>query len=384
MRKLLESKIENSPTAKRYLQLFRELAFFVRQCLGKKKILIISEKSITSVPVSSRFQGLVTVSVLAFMLWVSYSTGKYFAYENIISEKDHEIWSTNVTNESLQYQVTDLHQNLKELNKYFENIREYDQLSQKKIFDGDPAEEGSLKTASRPLNESLEEDASAGAQNILFNIRTKVLERISSLESIIEMTGLRLEEVASRNENLHRALENTREDNSNQGGPYIPLESDDLFNKSDFENSVHYLLQLEQTIHSLPLAVPLTRYWVSSGFGTRKDPIHNHMAIHAGIDLIGPSEAKIHSSAPGLVKRAQRYGAYGRFIEIDHGSGITTRYGHLGKILVKEGETVKRGQVIGLQGSSGRSTGPHLHYEVRNNNKPFDPAKFLKAGKYVF
>jgi murein DD-endopeptidase MepM/ murein hydrolase activator NlpD len=77
-------------------------------------------------------------------------------------------------------------------------------------------------------------------------------------------------------------------------------------------------------------------------------------------------------------------GAYGRLVEIDHGSGITTKYGHLDRILVREGDVVKRGQLVGLQGNSGRSTGTHLHYEVRLNDQAINPANFLEAGKYVF
>jgi len=365
-------------------EVYKTFVFFIKQCLGSKKIVIISEKGISSLPVSFKFQAGVACGFLAFMLWVSYSTGKYFAYEGIISEKDREIWSTNITNENLQYKVADLHDNLAELNKYFDNIRRMDKVAAKKVFEGDASDSDNAKVAdaSDYNTVSKAQEGANGVQNILQNIRGKVLERINSLESIIEMTGLKVEQVALSNEKLKRVfIENGS--SSNQGGAYIPLD-DEEFNNMDFDKEVGYLMQLEKVVYSFPLASPMKHYWVSSRYGTRVDPIKGRAAMHAGIDLVGRYKSNVYSSAPGVVKRAGTYGSYGRFIEVDHGSGITTRYGHLNKILVKKGDILERGDLIGLQGNSGRSTGTHLHYEVRYNNKSYDPEKFLTAGKYVF
>lgn len=355
-----------------------EFLSFVKQCLGKKKIVIISEKGISSIPVSFKSQVSVVLSVMALMLWVSYSSGKYFAYEDVMSEKERELWSTNVTNENLQYQVADLHKNLTELNNYFDKIKKFDQISKKDIFDGGTG------TGESSGSEGKSADSGEGSDNVqgmLSNIREKVLERISSLETIIEMTGLKVEEVAENNEDLKRTVIQTSAEN-HQGGPYVPADS---FDSSEFEAEMSYLMQLEKAIHSFPLAMPLQRYWISSGFGKRMDPMrHEMVAKHSGVDMVGGYKAKVYSSAPGIVKYARPYGAYGRLIEVQHGSGLSTRYGHLDKIYVKEGEEVERGQLIGVQGSTGRSTGPHLHYEVRYNGRTYDPVKFLKAGKYVF
>lgn len=374
---------------KRSAQISRDFAFFVRQVLGHKKIVIISEKGISSLPVSFKIQAMMVGSLMLFMLWVSYSTGKYFAYEGIISEKDREIWTTNITNENLQYQVSDLHNNLMELNKYFDNIKKLDQLVDKKEFK--KGEEYNISDGKKSPDaeehaKKLEQEKQEGVKNILSNIRGKVLERISSLENVIEMTGLNVSKVAANNKNLRDVIpdNNINEDASNhQGGIYIPVDEEE-FNRGYFDKEVNYLIQLEKIIHSFPLASPMKRYWVSSGYGHRVDPIKKRKAMHAGIDLVGHYQSKVYSSAPGVVKHAGNYGAYGRFIELDHGSGITTRYAHLSKIFVKKGDKIDRGFVIGLQGNSGRSTGTHLHYEVRYNNKAYDPSNFLKAGKYVF
>lgn len=381
MKKLRNIALLNRIVEEKVRPFVKDLNHFIKQCLGKKKILIISDKNIVSLPVSSRFQGGVTLAIMAFMLWVSYSTGKYFAYENIISEKDHEIWSSNVTNENLQYQVTDLHQNLLELNKYFENIQELDQLATKPLNNEKKEQVADEKNSEDPVADA---DPKIGAENALFKIREKMQQRIASLESVIEMTGLEVADMAANNAPLNAALSHVRP--IAQGGPFIPADSSsNLFNKDEFEHNVNYLMQLEKTIHTMPLSVPMKgRYWFSSRFGKRKDPIHGRMAMHGGLDLVGPMHANVYSAAPGKVIRAQRYGAYGKVVIIDHGSGMTTRYGHLHKINVKKGQDVVRGQVLGQQGNTGRSTGDHLHYEVRYNKTPLDPAKFLKAGKYVF
>lgn len=359
-----------------YIKLVREIAFFIRQCLGTKKIVVISDKSIVSLPVSSKFQITVSALALVLMLWVSYSTGKYFAYESIISEKDREIWSTNNNNEKLQYQVTDLHRNLKELNKYFENIRQYDQVARKDV--PDLGNEGDKVASVKSDSES------AGAQEILFNIRSKVIERIKSLENIISMTGVKIKDFASNNPDLQQSIVHTSE-TGGQGGPYNPVDGGSiLFDKNHFDSEVNYLLELEKVIHSLPLSMPLKSRYITSGFGVRVDPLRKRLSMHDGIDIVGPYGAEIFSTAPGMVVFAGRNGSYGKFVEIDHGKGLTTRYGHLSKILVKKGEQVARNHLIGLQGSTGRSTGPHLHYEVRYDKKPRDPQNFLRAGKYVF
>jgi murein DD-endopeptidase MepM/ murein hydrolase activator NlpD len=380
-------KLFISNSLKKTVKVSKDVSYFIKQCLGSKKIVIISEKGISSLPVSFKFQATVVGVVLTFMLWVSFSTGKYFAYENTISKKDREIWSTNITNENLQFQVADLHDNLLELNKYFDDIKKYGQVTDKEKLDKEKDESTRSKVSRFFKRDKISDIGSESAiQGVLSNIRNKVMDRIGNLESIIEITGLKVQDVAAQNAGLKKVLINKDYANSHQGGEFIPADGQeaDMFDSRNFDKEVNYLMQLEKVIHSFPISPPLKRYWISSGFGTRTDPIRGRVATHTGIDLVGQNRAKIYSTAPGVVKFAGFFSAYGRFIEIDHGSGVTTRYGHLDEILVEEGERVERGQLIGLQGNSGRSTGTHLHYEVRYNNKAYDPKNFLRAGKYVF
>lgn len=122
---------------------------------------------------------------------------------------------------------------------------------------------------------------------------------------------------------------------------------------------------------------PIAKGWLSSYYGTRKDPFNGRPAMHKGVDFAGKENADIIATAAGVVSWAgDRYG-YGQLIEINHGVGMKTRYGHNKTLLVKVGDVVTKGQVIAYMGSSGRSTGPHVHYEILRNNRQIDPIKYV-------
>jgi murein DD-endopeptidase MepM/ murein hydrolase activator NlpD len=136
----------------------------------------------------------------------------------------------------------------------------------------------------------------------------------------------------------------------------------------------------------LPLVTPITHggYRSTSGFGYRVDPFTGRTAFHSGADMAGEFGTIIMSTLPGKVIAAERRGPYGLMIEIDHGRGIHTRYGHLQSTFVKLGDIVQFRQRIATMGSSGRSTGPHLHYEIWFNNVVRDPTRFFDAGRNVY
>ncbi len=146
------------------------------------------------------------------------------------------------------------------------------------------------------------------------------------------------------------------------------------------EQSLQELQAYFQDQKSLLASVPSTwptRGWVTSDFGMRLDPYTAERVMHSGLDIAGPHGKEIFSPSDGTVVFAGLEGSYGNVLVIDHGYGIKTRYGHLATIKVKPGEKVKRGQVIATLGNTGRSTGPHLHYEVRVNGLPQNPRKFI-------
>ena len=135
---------------------------------------------------------------------------------------------------------------------------------------------------------------------------------------------------------------------------------------------------------AIPSDKPVRTAEFTSAFGVRSDPFRKASAMHAGIDLAGPVGTPIHATAEGTVVRAGwNSGGYGNLVEIDHGRGIITRYAHLSSIGVREGERVARGEVIGKMGSTGRSTGSHLHYEVRIDDRAVNPIPFMRSTDYL-
>jgi len=135
---------------------------------------------------------------------------------------------------------------------------------------------------------------------------------------------------------------------------------------------------------AVPSDKPVKTAAFTSGYGVRSDPFGRGAAMHAGIDLAGPSGTPIYATADGYVTDAgYNSGGYGNLIKVDHGRGIETRYGHLSSMAVRAGQQIKRGQLIGRMGSTGRSTGSHLHYEVRIDGKPVNPIPFMKSTDYL-
>jgi murein DD-endopeptidase MepM/ murein hydrolase activator NlpD len=176
-----------------------------------------------------------------------------------------------------------------------------------------------------------------------------------------------------------------------QGGPMLPIgptqiaTPDQSFNAgvAGAMGSLSALTEIVTSLHSVPLAQPLTRGELTSGFGSRSDPFTENFAFHTGLDYSAPKGTDVHATAPGVVVYAARFGDYGNTVEVEHGNHIRTRYGHLSRIGVSVGDRLEKGDIIGFVGSTGRSTGPHVHYEVWYDDVVRDPGRFIKAGHDV-
>ena len=178
------------------------------------------------------------------------------------------------------------------------------------------------------------------------------------------------------------------------GGPLIPIQSiriDGIADQAFTSAYTNALVQMQQLVElfsgvrHVPLTTPVhgAGYEITSGFGARVDPFTRHIAFHSGLDFAGPWGSTVQATAPGVVVFAGPRGGYGNMVEIDHGFGIKTRYGHLSSILVSVGAKVGKGSPIGRLGSTGRSTGPHVHYEVWFADVVRDPSRFIEAGRHV-
>ena len=203
---------------------------------------------------------------------------------------------------------------------------------------------------------------------------------IKTMEKVISVTGL----------DLKHLLKGYELSASGQGGPFIAAGLDDLPGKQMKERLANLDVQLnrwealQEVMRIIPLSPPLNSFYITSNFGKRKDPINRRWASHYGLELGGPFKSRVYSPASGVVTYAGWKGKYGKLIEIDHGTGLKTRYGHLQKIYVKKGQKITFRQKIGLLGNTGRSTGAHLHYEIVFRGRAKNPMKFIKAGHNVF
>jgi murein DD-endopeptidase MepM/ murein hydrolase activator NlpD len=168
------------------------------------------------------------------------------------------------------------------------------------------------------------------------------------------------------------------------GGPFVPFfgKADDPFERqlARVNAAAASEAELTRALDRVPVKRPLLDAEVTSGFGVRLDPFLRQPALHAGVDFRGDSGEPVRVTAAGRVLAAGFNGGYGLAVDVDHGGGLVTRYAHLSAITVNEGGEVKAGDVVGKIGTTGRSTGPHLHYEVRVNGEPVDPQRFLRAG----
>lgn len=261
------------------------------------------------------------------------------------------------------------------------------------VLRGEALREGALQKAKFPPNSNAAiaiDEMTVAATDLyveqmllLGSIEERARTQSQNIRRILAATGVAAE----------RLLPPTKITNSliAQGGPFIDAgnisdASSNFFhhaNRAGF--AVDELMELEAVVQRVPLSTPLTvsrRY--TSGFGVRRDPINGRSANHHGIDFAAAWAAPIVATAAGKVKYAGTRAGFGRLVEIDHGNGFVTRYAHLNRHVVKSGQSVKLHQKIGELGNSGRSTGPHVHYEILFKGRPVNPQRFIEAGRYVF
>ena len=221
----------------------------------------------------------------------------------------------------------------------------------------------------------------------LARIEARQLALIEGLTRIADRRSAAAEaRLASLGLNPRAALA-ALDNKSAQGGPLLTLATsadgsiDPRFQR--FGLSLARMDALERSVDHLPQVLPASLEYISSGFGFRIDPFTGAGAFHPGLDFRGPIGAPIYAAARGTVSFVGQRSGYGNCVEIDHGNGLITRYAHMSGFRTTIGKPVEPGEIIGLIGSTGRSTGPHLHFEVRINDRPVNPRPFLEAVPHV-
>jgi murein DD-endopeptidase MepM/ murein hydrolase activator NlpD len=259
-------------------------------------------------------------------------------------------------------------------------------ISDTVIFTAPPDREARLE--SRELPESMTRIASRSDDGVLGRV-SGALDKVEHRQAAV-LTDLE-ERADTKARRMRSVLSDLGIDPARRpaglGGPFVPLKPPrsgaSAFDRQLYRVNVARaeINQYARTLVAVPVRKPVAgEVDMSSPFGVRLDPFLGRPAIHTGLDLRGETGEPVHATAAGRVSIAGREGGYGNMIEINHGNGLATRYGHLSEIDVKVEQTVHIGDIIGRIGSTGRSTGPHLHYETRINGEAVDPQKFLRAG----
>lgn len=231
-----------------------------------------------------------------------------------------------------------------------------------------------------------------GLDNVLVRLQTSLdkvesrqMAALNAVEDNMESRARRMRGVFS-DLGLDLAQLEAATPRGGMGGPFVPLKlapSAGAFERQLYRINVSraQLDRLNRTLALVPYRKPVIgEVEFTSGFGVRSDPFLGRPAMHTGLDFRAATGDPVRATANGKVVSSGWAGGYGRMVEIDHGNGLSTRYGHLSEISVKVGDPIRIGQVIGEVGSTGRSTGPHLHYETRIDGEAVDPQKFLRAG----
>jgi len=380
--------------------------FILRSCtrlikfiFTKRTILFVTNQKIRSLT----FGPFAQLSCYIIVAWIINLFFQSLHHDKIINDKTQEIRKLKTANSYFSEEFKITNEKLEKINQYILTITGSPQKVNAKPKDF--IEPSNIDKNNLDKKDKTTFNHIKNSRQYFSTFSDATEFRIKKIETAINKTGLRLNKPSVNVEKIRQnhikeySLNSKNESKKiATGGPEDDLDteidkelskiklSDSVYieqkiEQAKFNNNIDYLIVLEKLVKSLPLSQPMKNYYMSSGFGTRIDPITRRHTPHRGLDFVGPNREKIISPSSGKVILARWFSDYGNAIVIDHGNGITTRYGHLSKIKVTEGQRVNTGQVIAIQGSTGRSTGQHLHYEVRYRNVPLNPKKFIEAGK---
>ena len=355
------------------------------------------------VTISQNKQILSSVILIGIICWFSITTYSHIYINDIINDKNIELSAANSNYEILEKQYNQLKddiqsssQALEQRQNYLEQILDVTKVTignikniitdDKNSTDNNLSDTSDKRTKNLIRNEKLEK--------VYSNLKSNEIKQSENIKLIIEDVDSKLAFVKSTLTGAGLIEEELLElainlPSKTQGGPLIGFKNrlnDTILDSSEFNelyNKRSLLNDLELAITYLPTTTPPENYYLSSKFGARRDPFTKRWADHKGIDMAGWHKTPIMSGGSGVVVKAEKNGSFGLYVEIDHGNGFISKYGHLSKIKVQKGDKVSDNQIIGLMGSTGRSVSTHLHYEIWFNDKPIDPLKLIKAAKNV-
>ncbi len=378
---------------------------------SEKEIIFRSGGKARAIKLSSRFQVIALIITLLACIWGARAYHVYNKSDRIIYKKDMELVRTKDAYEELMGDFMAIQRNIDEVldSNQTKEIEIYKkkasivedkikQISAEKGWDDKKVNEKielneallqrDLATAER---DSLQEQLNEKEEEVK-NIKKEVMDVFSKVEAIasgevskIKSSFSKINEALKAQGLYFNPLANSKK-RSSKGGildkeSSINLKDQTIIDKiSDIYKAVEDVEYYREIAHGIPFGKPVWSYWVTSKFGARNDPFTHKITGHKGIDLASRTGNKIRSMAKGRVTKVEHSNrGYGNLVVIDHGNGFLTKYAHLSKIYVKEGDFLGSEVAIGEVGSTGRSTGPHLHYEILYQGRPVNPMPFMQA-----
>ncbi len=390
-------------------------------CLNKKhffspkEIIFRGEGRAFVVTISSTMQMLLCASIISIGAWTSYSYYVYNRSDHIITRKEEQLGKTREAYADLMTEFVTLNKNITTIVAALKDIKEEDNKELHQYKNQAEIIENKIKEITKDNNWLTEEKLTERTniyeamlqRDIAISERDELKSQLEDLEKIVEemrqvqsdvfekMKSLSSKEVDKMKKALSEvnkplkekgmyfnALSNKR---GNKGGPYIP-EKGFLREDKELNDKITAIYQnvedyeyYKQVFLNTPIGKPVWSYWVTSPFGQRLDPFKKSKATHKGIDLASMTGNKIKVKAQGKVTRSEYTSGYGNLVVVDHGNGFVTKYAHMAKRYVSKGDDVSYDDVLGEVGSTGRSTGPHLHYEILYRGVPVNPLPFMQA-----
>lgn len=382
---------------------------------SNKEIIFRSQGRAKAFHISSKAQ-VIFLSIMMFIaVWTLYSYYIYNKSGTIISIKDKELGETRDAYVDLMTDFVALHKNIVSVINSIDNNNAKDNhelelyRSQALVVEDrikqiteevDWADTGIINEKANISEALLQRDIATSERDVLkkqLNDLVKDVDEIKRIEfevlkKVEEVAGSEVTKIKNAISAINKPLKSkslyfnplANKKTGDKGGPYIPAPNKIKDKKlNDKLNSAMTNLEdweyYKEVVKYVPIGKPVWSYWISSKFGARNDPFKNSQAVHKGIDLASRTGNKVKTMANGKVKKAEMNRTYGNLIVIDHGNGFETKYAHLHKMYIKKGDFVEAEDVIGEVGSTGRSTGPHLHYEILYRGHPVDPLPFIKT-----
>lgn len=346
--------------------------------LDKKEIIIVSENKILTKKITFSSN----LCRLCLTIWFCYSSYCFVINKRIVNLKNKEIENLNIVNDELKNNIANFDGIFNNVKHYLSSLNIYDRFSDINVADftkkldiinDELLTAKSYKTILPTLNR---------INSSINEINNIVDNRVANIENLISNAGVSLDYVNDIHQ-VNLGIEDGFKYNSVEN--YVKRDS--VVKKQSFleiQKELDYLAYLESFFNSMPLSHPMNSYRITSHYGNRPDPFEKDTRYHKGVDLAGPLNSKIMATSDGTVVFVGAKNGYGNYIKISHKNSVTTEYAHLSKFLVKAGDKVKRGDAIGIQGNTGRSTGQHLHYEIKVNGVVKNPSKFIDVGSKIF